>query len=101
MIGGNVVILDPPTVVDTGFQRRGRQPPRWGANLLFGQIFPENCMKIKEFGPGGRVPGAPPPLRSANASILLLAFSIVHLTACKIIFPGNYVCPSAIDTHTN
>ena len=24
-----------------------------GANLLFGQISPENCMKMKEFGPGG------------------------------------------------
>ena len=24
-----------------------------GANLLFNQIFPENCMKMKEFGPRG------------------------------------------------
>ena len=32
-----------------------------GANLLFGQIFPENCMKMKEIGPrGGRVSLAPP-----------------------------------------
>ena len=35
-----------------------------GANLLFGQNFPEKCMKMKEFGPGGwgggaRVPGTP------------------------------------------
>ena len=28
------------------------------------KIFAENCMKMKEFGPGGRVPGAP--LGSAN-----------------------------------
>ena len=37
-----------------------------GANLLFGQFFSENCMKIKNLEPegGGRVPGAP--LRSAN-----------------------------------
>ena len=42
-------------VADPGF-------PRWGGganfqgvdtNLLFNQIFPENCMKMKEFGPGG------------------------------------------------
>ena len=35
------------------------------ANLLFCNFFAENCMKMKEFGPGvGRVPGAPldPPL---------------------------------------
>ena len=44
---------------------RGRQLPSWGANLLFGQIFTESCMKMKEFGPGGR-PWRPPP-RSANA----------------------------------
>ena len=30
-----------------------------GKNLLFGQIFPENCMKMKEFGPRGHVIGAP------------------------------------------
>ena len=32
---------------------------------LFFQLFAENCMKMKEFGPRGRVPGAP--LGSANA----------------------------------
>ena len=37
------------------------------ANLSFGQIFPENSMKMKEIGLGTRVPGtSPPPLRSAN-----------------------------------
>ena len=25
-----------------------------GENLLFGQIFPENCMEMKEFGSRGR-----------------------------------------------
>ena len=37
---------------------------REGANLLFGQFFPENCMKMKTFlGQRGRprVPRAPPP----------------------------------------
>ena len=32
-----------------------------GADLLFGQIFPENRMKMKEIGPrGGRAPLYPP-----------------------------------------
>ena len=36
-----------------------------GANLLFGQNFPENCMKMDEFGPreGARCPGTPPQIR--------------------------------------
>ena len=52
------------------FPEEGRQPQSGGTNLLFGQKFPENCMKMKEFGPrgGARVPGTPPPLRSANGS---------------------------------
>ena len=25
----------------------------WGENLLFGRIFTENCMKMKQFGPKG------------------------------------------------
>ena len=33
----------------------GAPTPKAGANLLFGQIFPENCMKIKEIGPEGHV----------------------------------------------
>ena len=38
----------------------------WGANLLFGQILAEKCMKMKEFGPrGGGVSLAPPP-KSTN-----------------------------------
>ena len=38
------------------FPEEGTPTPRWGTNLLFGQKCPENCMKMKEFGP----------LRSAN-----------------------------------
>ena len=55
------------SVADPGFPRGGGANPQgWGTNLLFGQKFPENCMKMKEFGPrrGARVPGTP--LRSAN-----------------------------------
>ena len=41
-------------------------PQDGGANLLFGQILPENCMKMKEFRPkeGVCIPGDP--LRFAN-----------------------------------
>ena len=39
-------------------QRRGRQPQKWGGNLLLWQFFPKNCMKMKK-GPlsGTRVLG--------------------------------------------
>ena len=39
--------------------------PRQGPNVLFGQIFRKNCMKMKEIGPGGvHIPSVP--LGSAN-----------------------------------
>ena len=39
----------------------GAPTPGLGVNLLFGKIFPENCMKMKEFGPRrGRASLAPP-----------------------------------------
>ena len=54
------------SVADPGFPRGwGTNPQGGGANLLFGQKFPENCMKMKEFVPGGARPWGPP-LRSAN-----------------------------------
>ena len=61
------------SVADPGFPRGGgANPQSGGANLLLGQKFPENCMKMKEFGPRGgvRVPCAP--LRSANGHHRLL-----------------------------
>ena len=45
------------------FPEEGRQPQRWGTNLLFWPIFlkKKNRMEVKEFGPrGGRVFLAPP-----------------------------------------
>ena len=36
------------------------------ANLLFGQIFTENCMKLRKFGPGGGRTSLVPPLKSAT-----------------------------------
>ena len=37
-------------------QGRGCQLRRWDANLSFDQIFPENCLKVKEIGPRGDLP---------------------------------------------
>ena len=34
-------------------QTGGRQPKKGAANLLFGQISPKSCMKMKEIGPRG------------------------------------------------
>ena len=49
-------------VADPGFPRAGGANPQGGAaNLLFGQNFPENCLKMKEFGPRGA--SLPPPLK--------------------------------------
>ena len=50
-------------LADLGFPRGGGAKPHGGgANLLFGQKFPENCMKMKEFGPtGGHASLAHPP----------------------------------------
>ena len=55
------------SVADPGFPRRGRQSQGGGggANLLFDQIVPENCMEKKEIGPGGHASLASP-LRSAH-----------------------------------
>ena len=49
-------------VADPGFSPGGAATPKIA--IIF-QMFAENCMKMKEFGPpGGRVPGAPldPPM---------------------------------------
>ena len=49
------------------FPKEGANPQGGIANLLFGQKFPENCIKMKEFEPRGG--GGRPwrSLRSANA----------------------------------
>ena len=38
------------SVAYPGFRRRGRLLPRWGANVLFGQIFPENERNWTQMG---------------------------------------------------
>ena len=41
------------SVADPGFPGGGdANSISWDENLLFGQIFPENCMKMKEIEPG-------------------------------------------------
>ena len=35
------------------FPEVGAPTPQGGANTRFCQNFPKNCMKLKEFGPGG------------------------------------------------
>ena len=50
-------------MADPVFPRGGAANPQdEGANLLFGQKIPENCMKMKEFGPrrGVTCPWCPP-----------------------------------------
>ena len=43
---------DSVSVADPGFLRgRGANSNGGCEKLLFGQLFPENCMKLKEFGP--------------------------------------------------
>ena len=42
------------------FRGWGRQPQREYANLLFGIIFLENCMKMKRIGPGVGAPALGP-----------------------------------------
>ena len=42
-------------------RRRGRKPQSWERQNNFGQIYPENYMKMKEIRPSGRcIPAAPP-----------------------------------------
>ena len=66
------LILDALPVADPGFSPGGAPTPK--SAIIF-QFFPENCMKMKEFGPpgGARVPGAP--LRSANDFIMKTPFT--------------------------
>ena len=54
----------PTSVADPGFFPGGAPTPKIA--IIF-QIFAENCMKMKEFGPGGRASLAPP--GSANELI--------------------------------
>ena len=90
------VFRDKP-VADPGFPREGGDNPQGGgAYLIFGQKFPENCMKMKEFGPrvGGGASLAPP-LRSANAetnTLAVLKSSAAQRVPCYYLCAGNCSC---------
>ena len=64
-------------VADPGFSRGGggRQLPKWVGLSI---IFAENCMKMKESGPGG---GAHPwrPLRSTNVHSTLGTSALIFI----------------------
>ena len=65
------------SVADPGFPRGGgANPEGGGANLIFGQKFPENCMKMKEFGPRGgkRASLAPPPPLDPPTYLMIMPY---------------------------
>ena len=72
------------SVADPGFPRQGggggSPTPQFGVkNLSFSKIFAENCMKMKEIGPGACVL-APPSPGSANAcGIIVLKGKITSI----------------------
>ena len=61
------------SLADPGFPRRGK-------NLLFGKVFAENWMKIKEIGPRGGEARPWRPLESANDSL----WSLLELNALNL-----------------
>ena len=68
------------TVADPGFPRGGdTNLQSGGANLLFGQKFLENCVKMKEFGPrGGHASLVPPPLDPSMMYLLSTIYLFVY-----------------------
>ena len=55
-------------MADPGIPDGDANPQGEGTNLLFGQFFPKNCIKMKETGHEGRIPDAPldPPIGMAS-----------------------------------
>ena len=49
-------------VADSGFLEVGRRLPRWMSKLLFSQFFPNNWMKLTEFGARGGTHSWHPPI---------------------------------------
>ena len=71
-------MADPGFPIGRGANLRGR-----GTNLLFGQTFSENCVKMKKFGPngGGARPLRPlldPPMNQSDIFILLEQKSLTY-----------------------
>ena len=58
------------SLVDPGFLRRGRHSPKCGRRPIYStKLLPKTAWKWKRLYPDERVPGTPPPFRSANAII--------------------------------
>ena len=57
-------------MADPGFLRGGAPTPKGGGQHTILPKFPENCMKLKEFGPQGVVPVPPldPPMQATFIS---------------------------------
>ena len=72
------------SVADPGFSWGGAPTPKL---VLFCKFFAENCMKMKEFGPGG---ASPPPLGSANGYCITALFKwrIVDLVSVLQFLPA-------------
>ena len=75
----NYLIVD-TTVADPGFPRRLEQSLNLGKNLLFGKMFAENSMGMKEMGPrwGRLVFLVPPECANALAPKLVLMLMLNH-----------------------
>ena len=69
----------------------GANPKGWGANLLFGKIFLENCMKMKEIGP--REGEHPWPSLGVPMGALALYFYRPQTKFAKVMFLQVSVCP--------
>ena len=82
------------SVADPGFSPGGAPTPKIA--IIF-QIFAENCMKMKEFGPpgGARVPGAPPPWIRQWRSYLLSRGRpwLLRNSNCLSTYNPAYPCP--------
>ena len=72
--------------------RRGRQLPRGERQHTILPYFPKNCMKLKEFGPGGDArpsrPPLDPPLRRLD-----LSNSLIAKTSLPIVSSGFFSWP--------
>ena len=67
---------------------RGANPKGGDANLLFGQIFPEKCMKMKAIGPTG----GPRPWRPIDPP-LILSLDLMDVNECLFADNNKFSIP--------
>ena len=71
-------------MADPGFPMGGANSQVWGKNVLFGKVFAENCMKMKEIGQGAHIPGTPaldPPMQVVGIRLTCHLVSLIFVTA--------------------